>query len=171
MVGTGAPWLWRCLPWVTPQPEASGKEPRLTSAGALDPGGPPPRWDGGQEAPSPRAPGPPSPGRATGLCPVCSGWGWATLGWAAQRRCEARGAALLLMLGRAAPLGRRRREEEGLNRGLCGPGWTLPISSPAGWGGTSASWPRTYCKVLGNRGWTKKKVNSVEQKEGFGKLL
>lgn len=37
------------------------------------------------------SPGPRSSGRAVGLCPVCFGWGWATLGWAAQRRCKARG--------------------------------------------------------------------------------
>lgn len=59
-----------------------------------------------------------------------------------------------------------------MNRGLCGPGWTLPHFLTRRVGREPllpglAPIVKCWETVAG----PKKKVNSVEQKEGFGKLL
>lgn len=107
-------WLWRCSPGVDPQPECSVK-------GATPPGRCP--WiqeDPHLERTGARrhrhcgAPGPPSC-RATGLCPVCSlGLGHPGLG--CSEEC-ARLEGLPYWADGQGALGRRRREEEGLEPG------------------------------------------------------
>lgn len=116
---------------LTPQPEECVKGATATEMVSLNPGGTPTSKEGtgAQEALSLRVS--PALGPLAGLCLLRLGLGHPGLGCSEMR--GPRGCPTGPMGSATLEGGGGRRK--GLNRGPCGPGWTLPPFLTLGWGG------------------------------------